>query len=142
MTWPCENTVNQAARHFADRLHMSSYRRNNVGCAQSPNPWSHTCPQNVGMRRPCSPALGSMAGEGGRETLPPNTAHSQPSRFPQTAAHLLEMRHSSPLSLPHMISSCIHFKEQTFLWKEEEKVPTCRKFTPRGGTKRGSFSTC
>lgn len=30
---------------------------------------------------------------------------------------------------------CIHFKEGTFYGKEE-KVPTCRKPTPQGGTER------
>lgn len=50
-------------------------------------------------------------------------------------------RGNPPQLLPHLTSSCIHFKEPTVFYGEE-KVPTCRKDTPRGGSNRGSLSTC
>lgn len=112
MTWPCENTVNQATRHLADRLHMSSCRRNRVlavpnpsspGVTRAPKAW----PQGVPAPLPWVPR-----GWGGRlsapqhSTLPAFTAptDTRPSSGDETLL----------ASLPHMISSCIHFKEQTF----------------------------
>lgn len=129
MTWRSENTVNQAAAHFADRLHTTNHRRNRVfGWARSQRLWNH---MSVSLHPHRSVDTGRPSP---RPWVPGGPSAPQDTPASLLTAHLLQTLVGP---LPQMSSSCIDFKEPIFACRRGGESSHVQKTHSSGRNEEG-----